>query len=323
MAISTELKIDNVSKIIASGKSPIRATSALEWGCDCPLGVLSSNVTITLPSINYEEDGYNSDITITAYQPSGGSYTITIQTADASQTITDGDTNTTSVVYTPTASNNIEINIKPVVVNQVSAVSVEKEKVIPPIPGLLPVGGRIFYIHNDNGATYTFYDSNHNELPTQTVAGLANAAWYTKTGTSTADKFYVYDTTGLFTGTWGMLGIETGINGNAIGSGKVNTNTYLTNYASSIMGTMWTAIVNKRTNLVGGCSDWYIGSMAEQDCLRNSSLVNWFNSYNIWSSCESIGSYSDEDAYVWVADVINWRPGAKGSPYYAFAQRSF
>lgn len=128
MAIATSLEIDNVAKLIVSGKAPIRSVSTIEWGGDYPLGVLSQNVTITLPTITYESDRYVGDITITAFQPSNGSYTITIQVGDTSfETITDGSTDTTSIVYTPTAGNNITINVKPIAVNQISALSTERE----------------------------------------------------------------------------------------------------------------------------------------------------------------------------------------------------
>ena len=122
MAIATSINVKGVSKKIATGRIPIRAASALEWGCEYPIGKLTSNIIITLPAISYSSDGYGGDVEITAYQPANGSYTITIN-APSGSTITDGDTDTSSIVYTPEAGNTIEINVKPVSSNQISALS--------------------------------------------------------------------------------------------------------------------------------------------------------------------------------------------------------
>jgi len=180
----------------------------------------------------------------------------------------------------------------------------------------LPVGGRIFYIHSDNGATYKFFDASYNEITTITVAGLANAKYYAiVSGTPSADKFYVYDSTnGLATNMeWGARGTNVGSSGNpprinSIGSGKTNTAKCLSTSAcftpyTSGNTTIWKYLRDSiNANSVGGCNDWFIGSRAEQDQLRSSGLVNWYSSNYIWSSVE----YAADRAYFWLYRYSFW-----------------
>ncbi|MCQ2397926.1 MAG: InlB B-repeat-containing protein [Sphaerochaetaceae bacterium] len=96
-----------------------------------------------------------------------------------------------------------------------------------------PVGGRIFYVGKDNGATYEFYDVDGEKITgKQDVVGLVNAVYYRiVSGTPKADKFYVYDiTNGLIENIqWGSYknnrneSVSLGVTGREIGQGKVNT----------------------------------------------------------------------------------------------------
>ncbi len=193
---------------------------------------------------------------------------------------------------------------------------------------LLPIGGRVFYVNPDggSGATYTFYDENYNEITDQTVSGLANAVYYSKTGTSASDKFYVYDTTnGLSTNEWGYYGTETGATSNTIGSGKTNTAMI---FAKGIqewgdddpsLPTVWKYISDMRTNKVGGCDDWFVASEAEQALLKSSGLVTWYSNNNIWSSVES----SSTNVWCWRCSSSGWYSYGKYGTYCVFGCRAF
>lgn len=165
--------------------------------------------------------------------------------------------------------------------------------------GLL-VGGRIFYDDGSNEATYTFYNSNYNVISTQTISGLANAVWYSIVGTPTKDRWYVYDSTLKNLIQYGKNDTYIGTS-DGIGKGKTNTNTALT-YTDWEPTSMFTYIQTMRTNKVGGCNDWYIASKAEQEKLRTSGLVAWYDSNYIWSSVET----STIGAYQWGYYDIMW-----------------
>lgn len=330
--IVTKAKITNVDttpRQLVSIKSPMKTASTIEWGCNIALGVLNANQSITLPAISYNSDGFRGPITITAFQDTGNSYTITIQVGNtASETITDGDTNTTTVVLTPTALNSMEIVCMPVAVNQVSVMSIERECSAPPVVLTnMPVGGKIFYVNSEGSGVYTFYDSSHNVLSTQTVVGLNDAVTYDYVGPAPGldkvDKFFVYDVNGIISNRlyWGPLNTVVGVSANTIGSGKINSNIIITNYASSMTNFyIWPNIINKRNNLVGGCNDWYVGSMAEIDQLILSGLApSMFLYYSPWSSCEA----SAQNGYVWDQTTSNWVSVFKSSSGAGFAIRSF
>mgnify|MGYP003301711216 CR=1 FL=1 len=164
----------------------------------------------------------------------------------------------------------------------------------------LRVGGRIFYDNGSNGATYTFYDSNI--ISTQTIAGLANAYYYTISGTPTKDRWYVYDSSTM-SGLWGYSAWGP-MTSNSIGSGKTNTATVLSkgtpanNYA-------WKLIYDSRNNSLNGCNDWFCASMAEQDKLRASGLVDWYTKSRIWSSVDN----AQATAMMWDYAYSYWGNG--------------
>lgn len=194
----------------------------------------------------------------------------------------------------------------------------------------LPIGGRIFYIDpSDNGATYSFYNNNGSKITNQTVSGLANAAYYSVSGTPTKDKFYAYCTNdGTPTGSiligsslqWGGQGESQGTTADTIGSGKTNSAT-LVNKLGNTSGTIWYWIKNTLNQaLKNGCNDWFIGSKAEMDQLRTSgtSGASAFNNDYLWTSVEYSGSY----AYKWIPRD-QWAVDNKISPLPAVALRAF
>lgn len=195
----------------------------------------------------------------------------------------------------------------------------------------LPIGGRIFYIDPaSNGATYKFYDAQGKEITNQTVSGLANAAYYSVSGTPTKDKFYAYCTNdGTPTGSilvgsglqWGGYGTTQGTTADTIGSGKTNSAT-LVNKLGNTSGTIWYWIKNTLNQaLKNGCNDWFIGSKAEMDQLRTSgtSGASAFNNYYLWSSVEYSGNY----AYNWDYYFSSWNRYDKNITYQAVALRAF
>ena len=185
---------------------------------------------------------------------------------------------------------------------------------------LLPIGGRIFYDDGDNGAEYKFYDINNNEITDISISGLANAVSYKIKGEPTKDRFYAFNNDLRTSIYWGYYGTTTGITANAIGSGKTNTQTILdrgvpTDYTPNI----WGYIKECRDNLLNGCDDWFIASMAEQDKLRASGLVSWYGSQRVWSSVE----YSSNFAYYWYSNRSFWDNNYKRNGLCAFAARAF
>lgn len=111
-----------------------------------------------------------------------------------------------------------------------------------------PIGGKIFYDAGDNGATYTFYDSNGNIIKDTSISGLQNAVSYRVGGTPTKDRFYVVYPSILNDGKYVYWGFyrnadisQTGGNivntGAALGkTGKTNTRDildYISIYASN------------------------------------------------------------------------------------------
>lgn len=201
------------------------------------------------------------------------------------------------------------------------------------LDNLKPLGGRIFYIDpSDNGATYTFYDEDDNELTTQTVEGLATAVKYKVSGTPTNDKFYVYATTDGKPDShillkskvqWGAYNKTVSVTTDGIGQGKPNTEVALANsecFKDSTSGTqetgsntVWTWLKDKIDNNQNGCNDWFIPSVAELKKLQSSGLEKTYiintmgyNFQYLWSSVE----YNKTKAY-----YVNWSSG--GSDYYA------
>ena len=111
----------------------------------------------------------------------------------------------------------------------------------------IPIGGKIFYDAGDNGATYTFYDSDGNVINDTSISGLQNAVSYTVEGTPSSDRFYAVYPSMLNSGKnvyWGFYrnadikssGGNIVNTGTAIGTGKTATQAilnYIDTYASS------------------------------------------------------------------------------------------
>lgn len=224
-------------------------------------------------------------------------------------------------------------------------VKYRKAPVGPTPGGKLPLGGRIFYDDGDNGATYKFYDASGNEIAysganPETV--LANATQYEVSGTPTKDRFYVFDNTSHTTGNrtatnglvtniyWGYYNKTTGATTNTIGSGKTNTNKILgITDTSEYKDGIFKYIKACNDENLNGCNDWYIGSNAEQDKLREVAstfgITWWYTSKCLWSSVE-YSNMSASHAYIWNYTKGDWRYYNKYDIYNYYgclAMRSF
>ena len=115
------------------------------------------------------------------------------------------------------------------------------------VPTPMPIGGKIFYDAGDNGATYTFYDSNGNVINDTSISGLQSAVSYKVEGTPSSDRFYAVYPSMLNSGNgvyWGFYynadikssGGNIVNTGTAIGTGKTATQAilnYIDTYASN------------------------------------------------------------------------------------------
>lgn len=185
---------------------------------------------------------------------------------------------------------------------------------------MLPVGGTIFYEDTTADGVYKLY----NELLVET-SDLSEAKYYEVITPGTKDKYYVYDsTTGVVNNhSWGYYNIATGATTDAIGSGKTNTNTILAieDTSSASSNSIWKYLTNTQNagNGVAGCKDWFVGSKAEHDKLRESGLTDLYSNKAIWISVE----YSASNAQNWSASNQRWLNSAKNTPLNVVFFRAF
>ena len=167
------------------------------------------------------------------------------------------------------------------------------------------VGGIIFYIDSTADGTYTFYNGEGTQVAAPTVGTDCTNWEYEVTGAS-KDKFYVVHNE-IYRKTWGGNDAQIGASGTAIGTGRSNT-TIAIGSVADVTGSIWEYIRTMRTNEVGDCDDWFVGSKDELDALRTSGAGNsgtWFSSNNIWSSSE----YNAFRSELWVYNSNQWGHG--------------
>ena len=195
--------------------------------------------------------------------------------------------------------------------------------------GLLSVGGRIFYIDSNSDETVEFYDANGNVLSNVAVGDTPAYYKVTSAGVSGKEKFYVYYDTLYSDNRWtyyengNYVYESTGFTSLTIGAGRTNTagimtlhdGAYITNDPGGTP-TIWYTIKNCRDTLLGGCSDWFIGSMDELEALRlfisdNISALGLTDLFTnqIWSSSEHDGNR----ARPWLESLWGW-----ASKYYSY-----
>ena len=179
------------------------------------------------------------------------------------------------------------------------------------------VGGILFYIDSTADGTYTFYNGEGTQVSAPTVGTDCTDWEYEVTGAS-KDKYYVVYNELYTSKRWcpyidgAYVNVSTGYTATAIGSGKTNTagimaidNGKYIQADSNGYPTVWYQIQQMRTNKVGGCDDWFVGSEYELDALRTSNAgdsATWFSGNYIWSSSD----YSANYARTWSYNNSNW-----------------
>ena len=197
-----------------------------------------------------------------------------------------------------------------------------------------PVGGIIFYIDSTADGTYTFYNANGTQVSAPTVGTDCTGWTYEVTGAS-KDKYYVVYNELYTSKRWtyysngAYVYTSLGVTAKNIGAGKTNTATvmsadsgaYITSDSNGYP-TVWYQIQQMRTNKVGGCDDWFVGSEYELDALRTSgagSSATWFSGNYIWSSSE----YSANFARYWNYNNSYWSSLRKGNYFCVCGVRAF
>ena len=205
----------------------------------------------------------------------------------------------------------------------------------------LSLGGKVFLDNGDNGATYAFYDSGKNEITYTDLASLSDAVYYSVEGTPTKDRFYVvasdsnqadynsdYGVNLSDSLCWGYYGITTDATTNSIGSGKTNTAKVLAITDTSTYNlanggpyqSIWEWLNDVNTNEYGGCNDWFIGSRAEYDALRETGKAgSLFDSMYLWSDVERDSNY----AYSWNTSSSLWGYRGKNNRRHVVTFRAF
>lgn len=251
----------------------------------------------TPPTVTSFAAGANIDLTglvLTATYTDGSTADVT-QGYTFSPTVMANDTTSVTISYT-------ENGVTKTTTQAVSLLVTRKK-----------VGGIIFYIDSTADGTYTFYNGEGTQVAAPTV-GMDCTDWeYTVTGAS-KDKYYVVHNE-LYRKIWGGYGNLIGASGTAIGTGRSNTATAIGSVADEA-GSIWETIRNMRTNAVGGCDDWFVGSKDELDALRTSGAGNsgtWFADDNIWSSSEYDASHS----WMWIYTNNQWGRGLQAEKQYS------
>lgn len=216
--------------------------------------------------------------------------------------VTQGYTFTPTVMANDTTSVTISYTENGVTKTTTQAVSL--------IANRKKVGGILFYIDSTADGTYTFYNGEGTQVAAPTVGTDCTDWEYEVTGAS-KDKFYIVNNEKSETKRiWGGYETLIGASGTAIGTGKTNTAIAIGSVADEV-GSIWEYIRTMRTNKVGGCDDWFVGSKDELETLRTSGAgdsATWFSDKEIWSSSE----YNVSRAWIWYHFSSSWVYGLSG-----------
>jgi len=101
-----ELDAADVSNLLYPIKTLSAYNASKAWAVTIELGTLSENVTVTLPAMSSSK---RDDLVITAYQPSGGSYTVTVAVDDSTTEGLVSDTESTT--FTPGEGAILELSV--------------------------------------------------------------------------------------------------------------------------------------------------------------------------------------------------------------------
>ena len=125
-----------------------------------------------------------------------------------------------------------------------------------------PVGGKIYYIDD---TAYSFYDAEGNLMSDVSVG--STPSYYKVITPGSKDKYYVYyDELYTYLG-WGQFDATEAI-GTTIGTGKSNTETFLTTEAGKNDYSIWYKLQQVRNTSPSGCNDWFVPSKDEVEALK-------------------------------------------------------
>ena len=196
-----------------------------------------------------------------------------------------------------------------------------------------PVGGIIFYIDSRSDEIVEFYDASGNVLSNVAVGDSPASYKVLDYGASGFAKYYVYYNEVFFPGSsvgklWtynnGTSYVKTlvGVARTDIGSGKTNTSTVMSadsgayvSYGSSV----WHYLNQYRSNQLGGCKDWFIGSKDELEQLRLFQVANagtgevtdFFTNLNMHSSSEKSATFD----HIWYNTSWTYDDKSSGRPF--------
>lgn len=198
------------------------------------------------------------------------------------------------------------------------------------------VGGTIFYIHASATGSYEFKNASGTVVSAPSVGtDCTNWTYRYDLDDYNVDKYYVVYNELYTLKRWcpyidgAYVRVSTGYTATAIGSGKTNTagimaidNGKYIQADSNGYPTVWYQIQQMRTNKVGGCDDWFVGSEYELDALRTSNAgdsATWFSGNHIWSSSET----SATNAWFWLFNSSYWLSLNKYGNYCVCGVRAF
>lgn len=198
-----------------------------------------------------------------------------------------------------------------------------------PVENAQRIGGTIYYVSDDNGVTYRFFDE-EGALIGENLTDLnvlANASWYVMDGSSNSDRYYVISDKeyGLYSFDTSVLqyaGAPSYSNSSKVGKGKglskelisftQGNTTPSKDNAFIQLGNLKKEIQEQNNPTSRVPYDWYIGTTGEYQPITEgkSSLLytQFFKDKNILTS--SIGYSFDRSRYytmIWYGNENEWR----------------
>ncbi len=184
------------------------------------------------------------------------------------------------------------------------------------------VGGTIFYIDDEAGGEYQFFDAEGNVIENAGVGDRPYAYRVIRKGSK--DKYYVYHDKVYNNARWTYYKDKNYVYESLgaskdIGYGKTNTEkamaedsgAYITGDSNGL-STIWYQLQQARIAKVGGCDDWYIPALYEIEKLRKA-----IKSGSITGGAIAGSSYSDSvfaNKWVWSSSE-SFSQGAFGWNY--------
>lgn len=291
------------------------------------LGLLLSSCTIDYDYYNFETGGVTSKGYFNVFLDAGGGFletnTIVLNTKGNYSLLYSDDfipkkEGFTFIAWVDSSGNELNKNDNAEHIKKIYAKYF-------PAPNAKRIGGEIYYVHEDNGAKYKFFDDDGNLIGVNLtdLSELKKATWYSVEGTPEVDRYFVLytekygnlecDTTKLYTtetSDTGLIGrgkaLSTQISKNRIGDSSLKNDAYI--FLSSLNSKIWSD--NNPTSMIP--CDWYIGTTGEYMPITDGKESIWyvklFKDNNVITS--SVG-YSKERkrnfTMVWYGRENDWR----------------